>query len=65
MFVIDTSGTLLYRGAIDNSPDAEGESPTGGKLVSYVDAPMADLAAGRPVGTPSTDACCSVKYAHP
>jgi len=66
MFVIDKSGTLVYRGAIDNSPDAEGESPTGGKLVSYVDATMADLAAGRPVGTPSTEAYgCSVKYAHP
>lgn len=66
MFVIDTSGTLVYRGAIDNSPDAEGESPAGGKLVNYVDATMADLAAGRPVGTPSTEAYgCSVKYAHP
>jgi len=66
MFVIDKSGMLVYRGAIDNSPDAEGESPTGGKLVNYVDATMADLAAGRPVGTPSTEAYgCSVKYAHP
>jgi peroxiredoxin len=65
MFVIDKSGTLVYRGAIDNSPDAEGESPTGGKLVNYVDATLADLAAGRPVGTPSTEAYgCGVKYAH-
>jgi alkyl hydroperoxide reductase subunit AhpC len=66
MFVIDKSGTLVYGGAIDNSPDAEGESPTGGKLVNYVDATMADLAANRPVTTPSTQAYgCSVKYAHP
>lgn len=66
MFVIDKSGTLVYRGAIDNSPDAEGESPTGGKLVNYIDATMADLAAGRPVGAPVTAAYgCSVKYAHP
>jgi hypothetical protein len=67
MFVIDKNGTLIYRGAIDNSPDAEGESPTGGKLVNYVDATLADLAAGRPVATPSTQAYgCSVKYAaHP
>jgi peroxiredoxin len=65
MFVIDKSGTLVYRGAIDNSPDAEGESPTGGKLVNYVDATMADLASGRPVGTSSTEAYgCGVKYAH-
>jgi peroxiredoxin len=67
MFVIDKTGTLVYRGAIDNSPDAEGESPTGGKLVNYVDATMADLAAKRPVATASTEAYgCSVKYAaHP
>jgi peroxiredoxin len=66
MFVIDKGGVLVYRGGIDNSPDAEGESPVGGKLVNYVDATMADLAAGRPVGTPSTEAYgCSVKYAHP
>jgi thiol-disulfide isomerase/thioredoxin len=66
MFVIDKSGSLVYRGAIDNSPDAEGESPTSGTLVKYIDATMADLAAGRPVGTPSTEAYgCSVKYAHP
>ena len=66
LFVIDKGGTLVYRGAIDNSPDAEGESPTGGKLVNYVDATMADLAGGRAVATPSTEAYgCSVKYAHP
>jgi peroxiredoxin len=66
MFVIDKNGSLVYRGAIDNSPDAEGESPTGGTLVRYVDATMADLAAGHPVGTPSTEAYgCGVKYAHP
>jgi len=65
MFVIDGSGTLVYRGAIDNSPDGEGESPAGGKLVSYVDSALADLAAGRPVATATTKAYgCSVKYAH-
>jgi AhpC/TSA family len=66
MFVVDKAGTLVYAGAIDNSPDAEGESPTGGKLVNYVDATLADLAANRPVASPSTQAYgCSVKYAHP
>ena len=63
LYVIDKEGVLVYRGAIDNSPDAEGESPTGGKLVNYVDAALADLAAGRPVATPETEAYgCSVKY---
>ncbi len=63
MFVIDRNGVLVYSGAIDNSPDAEGESPTGGTLVNYVDAALEDLAAGRPVRTPHTKAYgCSVKY---
>ena len=47
--MIDPEGTLRYRGAIDNSPDGEGESPTGGKLIDYVDAALGALAAGKPV----------------
>jgi peroxiredoxin len=63
MFVIDKQGTLVYRGAIDNSPDGEGDSPQGGKLVNYVDAALEDLAAGRPIGTKETQAYgCGVKY---
>lgn len=63
MFVIDPAGTLVYRGAIDNSPDGEGESPTGGKLVNYVDLALDDVAARRPVGVPETKAYgCGVKY---
>ena len=63
LFVIDRSGVVVYMGAIDNSPDAEGESPQGGPLVNYVDEALADLAAGRPVRTPRTKAYgCSVKY---
>jgi peroxiredoxin len=63
LFVIDKNGTLVYEGAIDNSPDAEGESPAGGTLVNYVDAALADLAAGRPVRIPRTKAYgCGVKY---
>jgi peroxiredoxin len=63
MFVIDQAGTLVYGGAIDNSPDGEGESAPGGKLVNYVDAALADVAAGRAVATASTKAYgCSVKY---
>ena len=63
MFVVDKNGILAYGGAIDNSPDAEGESAPGGVLVNYVDAALEDLAAGRPVRTSRTKAYgCSVKY---
>ncbi len=63
LFVIDAQGVLVYRGAIDNSPDGEGESPAGGKLVNYVDAALTSLAAGKPVETPATKAYgCGVKY---
>jgi peroxiredoxin len=64
MFVIDKSGTVIYGGAIDNSPDGEKKSPEGGNLINYVDAALEDIAAGRPVRTPVTKAYgCSVKYA--
>jgi len=64
MFVVDAAGTLVYSGAIDNSPDGEGESPQGGKLVSYVDEVLGALAAKRPVAVSETKAYgCSVKYA--
>jgi peroxiredoxin len=63
MFVINKAGTVVYAGAIDNSPDGEGQSPEGGKLVNYVDAALAALAAGRAVATPVTKPYgCSVKY---
>jgi peroxiredoxin len=64
MFVIDGAGTLVYRGAIDNSPDAEGQSPTDGTLVNYVDDALAALRAHQPVKVPETKAYgCGVKYA--
>ncbi len=63
MYVIDAAGTLVYRGAIDNSPDGEGASPQGGRLVRYVDQALAEVAAGKPVSVPDTEAYgCSVKY---
>jgi peroxiredoxin len=65
MYVIDAKGILVYKGAIDNSPDGEGESPKDGKLVNYVDAALADIAAGRAVAAAETEAYgCSVKYAN-
>jgi peroxiredoxin len=64
VFVIDAEGVLVYRGAIDNSPDGEKGAPTGGTLVNYIDATLADLTAKRPVVTPETSAYgCRVKYA--
>ncbi len=62
MFVIDKSGLLVYRGAIDNAPD--GDTDLGAPFVNYVDAALADLAAGRAVAKPETHAYgCGVKYA--
>jgi len=63
MFVIDKNGKVAYRGAIDNSPDGEGGSPEGGKLINYVDAAIDAVMAGQPVKVPSTKAYgCGVKY---
>ena len=63
MFVINSEGTLVYGGAIDNSPDAEGESATSGKLVNYVEQALGELGAGKSVSVASTKAYgCSVKY---
>ena len=64
LYVIDAKGVLVYRGAIDNSPDGIGESPTDGKLMSYVDEALAAVRAGKPVAVAETKAYgCSVKYA--
>jgi peroxiredoxin len=64
MYVIDAKGVLVYRGAIDNSPDGIGESPTDGKLVNYVEQAVHALLGGRPVAVADTKAYgCSVKYA--
>jgi peroxiredoxin len=63
MMIIDKSGKLAYRGAIDNSPDGEAKSPEGGKLVNYVEAALDDLTQGRAVQVAETKAYgCSVKY---
>jgi hypothetical protein len=63
MFVIDSTGVVVYGGAIDNSPDGEKKSAPDGKVVNYVDAALQALAAGKPVETHDTKAYgCSVKY---
>jgi peroxiredoxin len=62
MYVVDPAGVLVYRGAIDNAPDGD---PRGDHFINYVEAALADVAAGRPVATPEVKAYgCSVKYAN-
>jgi len=64
IFVIAPDGKLVYRGAIDNSPDGEREAPKDGKLVNYADEAIAAVAASRPPANPETEPYgCSVKYA--
>lgn len=63
MVVIAADGMVAYQGAIDNSPDAEKQSPTGGTLVNYVDATIDALKQGNKPEVTSTEAYgCSVKY---
>lgn len=62
MYVINPEGVLVYNGAIDNTPGSEAEK--GDNVVNYVDAALADLAAGKAVSTKETSPYgCSVKYA--
>lgn len=61
MFVISPNGSIAYQGAIDNSP--LGKTPTGQKLVNYVDKTLAEVIAGKDVSTRNTKPYgCSVKY---
>jgi peroxiredoxin len=63
MYVINSEGVLVYRGAIDNSPDGEGQSPEGGKLVNYVASALQAVRAGGKVEPAETKPYgCSVKY---
>jgi peroxiredoxin len=62
MFVIDKAGTLVYMGGIDDRPTSDPASLKG--ATNYVEAALADVAAGRPVATPVTRPYgCAVKYA--
>lgn len=63
MFVIDTSGTLAYAGAIDSNSSPNPATIEGAQ--NYVTAAINDLTAGNPVTTPQTAPYgCSVKYAY-
>lgn len=62
LFVIDSKGILVYAGAIDSKPSVDPADIPG--ATNYVRAALADLAAGKPVAIPATQAYgCSVKYA--
>ena len=63
IMVIDPAGNLAYRGAVDNSPDGEGDEPTGGKLDSYVDDAVIAVQNGKTPAVTETKAYgCGVKY---
>jgi peroxiredoxin len=63
LYVINAEGVLVYRGAIDNSPDGEGQSPEGGKLVNYVASALQAVRTGGAVAPAETKAYgCTVKY---
>ena len=62
MFVIDSKGTLVYAGGIDNKPSPDpADIPT---ATNYVTAALDEAMAGQPVTTPTSRPYgCSVKYA--
>lgn len=61
MYIVDAKGTLVYAGGIDDKPTA---NPADIKTANnYVNAALADIAAGKPVANASTRPYgCSVKY---
>ncbi len=64
LFIIDTKGRIVYRGAIDNAP--LGKKPEKEAYVNYVEKALDELLAGKAVSTPQTKPYgCSVKYAEP
>jgi AhpC/TSA family len=62
MYIVDAKGTLVYAGGIDDKPTA---NPADTKTATnYVNAALADIAAGKPIANASTRPYgCSVKYA--
>lgn len=61
MFVINEAGTVVYAGAIDDTPSANPADIATAR--NYVDGALSDLAAGRSVAVQSSRPYgCSVKY---
>jgi hypothetical protein len=62
MFLIDPTGKLLYKGAIDSIPSADIDDIA--KATNYVRTAFLAARADRPVSPASTQAYgCSIKYA--
>ena len=60
LFIINTDGTLAYRGGIDNDPD--GDKPVSSR-VNYVQKALDELLAGKPVSIAETKSYgCGVDY---
>jgi peroxiredoxin len=60
MFIIDSTGKLVYEGAIDNDPAGDKSSDR----INYVQKALDEVLAGKAVSTPQTKSYgCSVKYA--
>jgi peroxiredoxin len=61
LYVVDAKGTLVYAGGIDDKPSSNPADVKTAK--NYVNAALADVAAGRPVAQAATRPYgCSVKY---
>jgi peroxiredoxin len=61
MFIIDSQGTLVYKGAIDDHPSTDVSDIPQSK--NYVSAALDQVLSGKPVSAPYTDSYgCSVKY---
>jgi peroxiredoxin len=61
MFVISPQGTLIYNGAIDDSPTTDVADVRGAK--NYVTAALQESESGKPVSNPTSRPYgCSVKY---
>jgi peroxiredoxin len=61
MFVIDPSGKLIYKGAIDDKPTTDKDDVKGAK--NYVLTALDEAMGGKPVSTPSTTSYgCGIKY---
>lgn len=62
MFVIDSAGTLVYAGGIDNKPSVDPAVLPAAK--NYVTDALDEVRAGKPVSVPTAPSYgCSVKYA--
>lgn len=62
MYVINSSGTLVYNGGIDDRPSQDAADIPGAR--NHVLAALRELSAGRPVSVPTSRPYgCSVKYA--